>query len=120
MNLFIEILKIVSTGLLGLFVGALLAEGALFVPYWKTLKAEVFFSLHKEYGPRLYRFFAPLTISATFLAVVTAVVCVATQQNGRWATAVAGILGTTMIGIYFLYFQTANAKFAVGQISRRF
>jgi hypothetical protein len=57
MNLFIEILKIVSTGLLGLFVGALLAEGALFVPYWKTLKAEAFFSLHKEYGPRLYRFF---------------------------------------------------------------
>jgi hypothetical protein len=54
------------------------------------------------------------------LAVVTAVVCVATQQNGRGATAVAGILGPTMIGIYFLYFQTTNAKFAVGQISRRF
>ena len=117
MNLFVEILEIVSAGFLGLFVGALLAEGALFVPYWKTLEAETFFILHKEYGPRLYRFFAPLTIAATFLAVVTAVVCILTAQNGRWATMIAGILAATMIGIYFLYFKTANAKFAVGKIS---
>jgi hypothetical protein len=117
MNLLIEFLQIISAGLLGLLVGALLAEGALFVPYWKTLEAEKFLKLHKEYGPRLYKFFAPLTIAATNLAVVMAVVSVVTAQNGRWATAIAGIFAASMVGIYFVYFKNANESFAVGKIS---
>ena len=115
-TLFGEMLQLISAGALGLFVGALLAEGFLFVPYWRSLPADVFFSLHKEYGPRIYRFFAPLTILATMLAIVAAVVCFATAQPGHWPTAIAGILSVSMMGIYLIYFKQANAKFAEGRI----
>lgn len=112
-----EALQLASTGAMGLYVGALLAEGFVFVPYWRSLPSDVFFSLHKENGPRLYRFFAPLTIAATLLAIGAAISCVATAQPGRWPTVIAGILSLTMVGIYLLYFKSGNAKFAAARIS---
>lgn len=117
MNSFCELLQLISSGILGLFVGALLAEGALLVPYWRTLPADKFFSLHKEYGPRLYSFYAPLTIAATMLAVTTAIVCLLTFHSGRWSSLVVGILAVLMVAIYFFYFKHANAKFAAASIS---
>ena len=84
MNLFCDLLQFLTAWLLGLFVGALLAEGALLVPYWRTLPAAEFFALYKEYKPRLYRFFEPLTIAATSLAVITAVACLMTAHPGSW------------------------------------
>lgn len=110
-------LQLAATGALGLFVGALLAEGALFVPYWRTLPAETFYALHKEYGPRLYRFFAPLTIAATMLSVLAAVVSAMTTQPGREFTMLAGALAAAMIVIYLLYFKTANARFAAASLN---
>jgi hypothetical protein len=103
--------------MLGLFVGALLAEGALFIPYWRTLSAEEFFSLHKVYGPRLYRFFAPLTIAATMSAVAAAFTCALADHPGRWLAVVAGVLSASMIVLYFLYFKRANASFASASLS---
>lgn len=117
MNQLCDLLQFFSTWMLGLFVGALLAEGALFIPYWRTLKAETFFSLHKEYGPRLYRFFAPLTITATMAAIAAAVVCAIANHPGRGLTVAAGILSASMVAIYFLYFEQANAKFAAASLS---
>jgi hypothetical protein len=116
-NIVSEILQMVSMGVVGLFVGALLAEGVLLVPYWRTLPPAQFFSLHKEFGPRLYKFYAPLTIVATLLTVVAAVSCVSNAQPGRWATLVAALLTLSMVGIYFLYFKQANATFAAASIN---
>ncbi len=116
MNSLCEILQFLSTFVLGLFIGALLAEGALLVPYWRTLSPEQFFSLHKVFGPRLYRFYAPLTITATLLMVSTAIVCWLAEHPGRMATLIAGVLTLSMIAIYFLYFRGANAKFAAASI----
>ncbi len=112
-----DLIQFFSTGLLGLFVGALLAEGALFVPYWRTLPAEQFFALHKTYGPRLYRFFAPLTIAATMSAVVSVVACALANDPGRWPAFVAGVLSASMVVLYFLYFKRANASFAAAALS---
>lgn len=103
--------------MLGLFVGALLAEGALFIPYWHALPAEQFFALHKVYGPRLYRFFAPLTIVATMAAIAAAVACALADHPGRWPSIVAGVLSASMVVLYFLYFKQANASFAAASLS---
>jgi len=117
MNLLCDLLQFFSAGLLGLFVGALLAEGALFIPYWRALPAKQFFALHKVHGPRLYRFFAPLTVAATMSAVVTAVACALADHPGRWPALAAGILSASMVGLYFLYFKRANASFAAASLS---
>jgi hypothetical protein len=110
-------LQLLSTGLLGLLIGALLAEAFLLVPVWRTMPAETFFAGHADYGPRLYRFFAPLTIAATMLAVAAAGVAAVTSHPGRWSTVGAGVFGSALVAIYFVYFQRANARFAAGGLT---
>ena len=105
-------LSLVSTWLLGLFVGALLAEGAILVPYWRAMDPSDFFALHHTMGPRLYAFFRPLTILGSLLPAITAVLALATSAPGAFWAAAAGMLSASMIGIYFLYFAKANASFA--------
>lgn len=117
MNTFSQILQLISTGSMGIFVGALLAEGALLVPYWQSLSAKEFFTLYKQYGPRLYRFYSPLTTIATLLAVASAMVNISTASQGQLMSIVSSILALVMIGIYMLYFRQANAKFATAAIS---
>ena len=72
---FSDALQFLSTGSIGLLVGALLAEGAIFIPYWKSLPADTLYSLHNEYGPRLYHFFAPLTIIPSLQSFAAAGFC---------------------------------------------
>jgi uncharacterized membrane protein len=111
MKLLCEVLQFFSAWMLGLFVGALLAEGALLVPHWRSLPAAQFFALYKEYKPRLYRFFEPLTIIATLLTLAAAVACLMTAHPGRWMAVTAAMLSVSMIVLYYLYFHRANASF---------
>ena len=105
-------LLIASCGALGIFLGAQIAEGMLIVPYWKRLSPEQFFTLHKNYGPKLYLFFAPLTIAATFLPLLYAIYsfgfsdgCVSMEKI---------LLTVSVLGFfssYYLYFKKANRQF---------
>ena len=91
-----DILQLLSAGVLGIFVGAQICEGALFVPYWKSLPAADFFELHKTYGRKIYQFFAPLTIIATVLPLLTSVMTI-TRTTDRSIYAV-------LMGIFTLMF----------------
>ena len=117
MKLFCEVLQFFSAWMLGLFVGALLAEGALLVPHWRSLPAAQFFALYKEYKPRLYRFFEPLTITATLFTVAAAIVSLMTAHPGRWMALAAAVLSVSMIALYYLYFHQANASFDAAALS---
>ena len=66
------ILLLLSSAVLGVFLGAQIAELFLFVPIWKELDADEFFEQHEFVGPLIYRFFAPLTIAATVFPLMTA------------------------------------------------
>jgi hypothetical protein len=66
-----EILTVLSSAVLGVFLGAQITEGVLFVPYWKSLAAKDFFELHKVFANKIYQFFAPLTIAATLIPLGT-------------------------------------------------
>jgi len=61
-----EILLISSSSILGVFLGAQIAEAYLLVPYWKALPADEFFELHKVYGSKIHQFFAPLAFFSTY------------------------------------------------------
>ncbi|MEW6730498.1 MAG: DUF1772 domain-containing protein [Acidobacteriota bacterium] len=112
-----DLLQVLSTGAIGLLVGALLAEGALLVPYWRSLPHDTFYTLHKEYGPRLYRFFAPLTIAPTFLIVVATGVSIWTSDSGQWPTLAASIFFLSVIATYIGYFRQANARLATASLN---
>src|SRR6267143_1057381 len=57
---------------LGLSAGALLAEGAILVPFWRSLPPESFLGWYREHASLLQRFFGPLQIAAFALAAVAA------------------------------------------------
>jgi Domain of unknown function (DUF1772) len=108
----LEILLAFSIGILGIFTGTQIAEGALLVPYWKTLPGDVFFDLHKTYGKKIYRFFAPITIVATVLPVATVIYSLMTEIQTGIPMLLMGVFTLLFFSTYFIYFQKANKSFA--------
>ena len=117
MRQFVEIVQFLAAASLGLFVGALLAEAMVLVPMWRSLQPQEFFRLHAAHAHRLYKFFAPLTTSATCLAVVAGISSAASSHSGSLASVVAAVLALVILSTYFLYFQRANASFAEATIT---
>jgi len=106
-----------SSLVLGVFLGAQIAEACLFVPIWKKMEPDDFFEQHDSVAPLIYRFFAPLTIAATMIPLATVVVNLI-QSTGQTALfLVLGISTLAFFSTYFLYFKEANQKFADRTIS---
>lgn len=109
----------ICTGILGIFAGAQIVEGVLFVPMWKSLSAADFFNQHKVYGPKIYRFFAPLTILASLLPIATAVYAHISNAPGKTYALLSAIFCLLFFSTYFLYFKRANRSFAEASISEQ-
>ena len=112
----IEILQLVSCLALGLLVGSLLTEAMILVPYWRTMEPSEFLSLHGKFGPRLYIYFAPLTIVATVFPVLAAVMPVILGTTLHWLSVIPATITLVMLAIYFAYFKGANESFASGSV----
>jgi uncharacterized membrane protein len=117
MDQFLEAIQFLAAAGMGLFVGALLAEAMVMVPIWRTLQAQEFFRLHTAHAHRLYSFFAPLTVSATCLALAAGVLSMAFDHPGRLASLATAFLSLLILATYFLYFQRANASFAQATVT---
>ena len=66
--------------------------------------------LHEGVAPRLYAYFAPLTIATVLLAVTSGVVTAASEPMGAadWLTIGSSVLAVSLLGFYRLYFDRAN------------
>ncbi len=106
-----DTLQILSSLTLGLFVGSLLTEAIILVPYWRSIKPEIFLKLHGTLGPQLYCYFAPLTILATLLPAATAIFCIWAGTTTRTFSVIVAVLMLIILGIYFYYFKDANDSF---------
>ena len=107
----IDAVNTLSTFMLGVFSGALLTEGMILVPYWRKMAPNDFFRLHKEMGPSLFRFFAPLTVISVLLAITAALIPLAYREVSFFRLAAGGGAALTL-AIFFLYFKSANQAFA--------
>ncbi|WP_108788642.1 anthrone oxygenase family protein [Erythrobacter sp. Alg231-14] len=96
-----------TTILLGIFAGAQLTEAWILVPLWRRLAAEDFFRLHHIAGPKLFRFFAPLTA----LSVIAAIASAAIDADNLWRVA-AAVLCVGALVMFFVFFKAANQSFA--------
>jgi Domain of unknown function (DUF1772) len=112
-----KILLLLSTCILGIFFGTQLAEAALIVPYWKDLSADEFFAFYKTYGKKLYQFYAPLTIVATILPIVTLVYSLFSQSKIDWLLWLMTCFTVLFFVTFFLYFKEANLSFTERTIS---
>lgn len=108
----IEALTVLTTLVLGLFAGSLLTEALLLVPYFRSLSFEEFNRLHHEFGPRLYRYYAPLTISATLVPLATAAATLLDYPRINLFAWLAAALVLVILATYVFYFRAANLAFA--------
>lgn len=106
-----------SSGILGIFLGAQLAEAKLLVPYWQSLPAPAFFSYYKKFGPSIKKFFTPLTIAATLLPIVAAVYTFSIHSAARSFALSTAILAILFFSSFFLYFKKANQHFTDADLS---
>ncbi len=112
-------LLLLSSGILGLFLGAQITEAVLFVPYWKALKADDFFELHQTYGKKIYQFFAPLTIAATLTPLLAVGYNIIYQTENQFLLSLMGLATLAFFSTYFLYFKKANQSFAERSLSNK-
>lgn len=108
----LDVLSMATTCVLGVFAGSLVTEAMLLVPYWRTLKMAQFYALHHEFGPRLFRYFAPLTILATLFPIASAgrgFLGAGQHDSMAWLSAA---LIVTVTLTFPLYFKAANQAFA--------
>lgn len=106
------ILLLLSAAVLGVFLGAQIAEACLFIPIWQKMPADDFFEQHHTVGPLLLRFFAPLTIAATIIPLAAVLLNWIINPNQNPVMWIMGVSTLLFFSTYFLYFKNANQKFA--------
>ena len=116
-NMILEVGQHLSVATSGLFAGAMLTEGLVLVPYWRSLKPAEFFAWYAANGQRLLGFFGPLTSVTALLAIAAALLSLWQGHPGRWLALLAAVLLAVVVSTFYLYFQKANASFTAASIS---
>jgi len=111
-----NVLSYLAVATTGLFAGAMLTEGFVLVPYWRSLPPDVFFAWYGTNDKRLTGFFGPLTW-LTALTTLAAAVASWWTVHPRWIYAVtASACVLIAVGMFFAYFERANASFSAATI----
>jgi len=106
-----------ATTVLGITLGAIVAEAALLVPYWKSLPPDAFLRWYRENADRLLRFFGPLEVAATLLTVVAAVSHRLSTGGFSLLLVSSSVALVVALAMFPAYFKRANASFAAGTIA---
>lgn len=113
----LDILLQLSTGVLGIFLGTQIAEALLIVPYWKSKSPDDFFAFYKTYGKGIHQFYAPITIAATILPVLTLIWSLLTAEKTSALLWLMLVFTLLFFASYFVYFKQANNRFSERSIS---
>ncbi len=109
----VDLLAVVA---LGLAAGAMLAEAAVLVPYWRSLAGDAFLVWYAANASRLLQFYGPLEVASTGLVLVATGLHVYRRDGGARFFVVAAVLAIAVLLTFPLYFRDVNASFATGTI----
>lgn len=101
---------------LGLSAGALVAEAAVLVPFWRGMKPAAFYEWYRTHASLLLAFFGPLEVVAAVLAVVAAAANGVAAAPNRILFFMAAALALAVLATFPIYFRDVNARFAAGSI----
>ena len=110
------ILVLLAVAVLGLTAGALLAEGAVLVPFWRSLPPDSFLRWYRENAALLLRFFGPLEVAAPLLAGLAAIASWGSAGSASSLLFASSVLSLLVLGAFPLYFKRVNSSFAEGTI----
>ncbi len=117
MSAFFDLLRYASVAALGVFAGAMLTEGGVLVPFWRSLAPAEFLRWYAANAARLLAFFSPVTSVCAVLAVLAALGSFWQGHPGRWWALLAAALVLVAVASFFLYFEQANTSFATATIA---
>lgn len=110
----VELLAVIA---LGLSAGAMLAEGAVLVPYWRSLPPDAFLRWYDDNASRLFDFFAPLELASATLAMAAAALHRFRRRKGGGFLLGSAVLAGAVLAAFPLYFQEVNESFAAETIA---
>lgn len=93
------------------FLGSQITEGALLLPYWKTLPANEFFGYYSEFGPAIGQFYTILTIIAAVIPVFLGIYCFVKKSPALKYSLVSILFSVTFVAFFYIYFKDANQQF---------
>lgn len=108
---------IATVTILGLMAGALLVEGAVLVPFWRSLPPDAFLRWYRDNGGLLLRFFGPLEVVAVLVTAVAALVSWYAEAPTTVPLVIAALLALTIVAMFPLYFKIVNESFAAGTVA---
>src|SRR4029450_12036232 len=103
---------VLATFALGVAAGAMLAEGAVLVPWWRSMPPEAFLRWYADNARRLLEFYGPLEIVGATLTLLAAVV----HRPARQWFVGAALLALAVLAAFPIYFRDLNANFETGAI----
>lgn len=109
------VVRLAALGL-GLSAGALLAEGCILVPFWKSLAPEAFLAWYREHAALLLRFFGPLEVVPTVFVVAAAALSWHGELPSTQPLILSSLLTLCVLSSFPLYFRAANESFAKGTL----
>lgn len=110
-------IAVLAATVLGLSAGAMLAEGALLVPWWRSLPPAEFLEWYRANAARLFDFFAPLEMGGAVLALAATAVHAYRARAGTVLLLAAALLACAVLVPFPLYFRDVNASFEAGTIA---
>ena len=110
-------LVVFAVATLGLSAGAVLAEGAVLIPFWRSLEPDSFLAWYRRHATLLFWFFGPLEVIAATLAILAALVGWRGGDAGSELLVGSAVLAVLVLTAFPLYFERANASFAEATIA---
>ena len=111
-----DAVRAAATVALGLSAGAMLAEGAVLVPWWRALPPQAFLTWYAANAARLFDFFGTLEIASAAFAVAALALSWYRPRARRFFSA-AAVLALAVLAPFPLYFEAVNDSFANGTIA---
>jgi hypothetical protein len=103
--------------LLGLTAGALVAEGAILVPFWRSLSPASFLGWYKQHAAILQKFFGTLEVAAAVVTIFATVLSWVSHDPSARLMIVSALLVVAVLAVFPIYFQQVNTSFAAATIA---
>jgi hypothetical protein len=116
-GLLADVLRLLAVAAVGIFVGSMLTEGLVLVPFWQSLAPGDFLTWYAANDQRLLDYFAPLTVVAALLPLAAAVLSLWVGHPNRWYAVFAFVVMAVIVAMFPLYFQGVNQSFSTASIA---
>ncbi|APG64812.1 hypothetical protein LPB136_05300 [Tenacibaculum todarodis] len=106
-----RVLAYFSIAIFAIFLGSQITEGALLVPYWKTLSATEFYQYYSEFGKIIGSFYTVLTLIAALIPVSVFIYCYLKKSEALRFSIIAVFFTFSFIAVFYIYFKGVNQQF---------